>query len=477
VEASIFYRRGPYDLKAAEKHTKMCINLNCTNEEAEILPENDAVIWPIILQLILIFINAVFACAEIAIITVNDNKLAKLAAAGDKRAVRLVRLTEQPARFLATIQVGITLAGFLGSAFAADNFSHRLTEWLVGLGVKIPVNTLDTLSVIVITIILSYFTLVFGELIPKRAAMRNAERLALLLSGLIYMISKVFAPVVGLLTASTNGLLRLFGINPNDDTEAVTEEEIRMMVEAGSERGAIDPEEKDMIQNIFEFDDTFASEVMTHRTEVCVLWLDETDEQWAQTLTESRYSAYPVCAESTDHVVGVLYIKDYFRLTDRSRGNVMKRAVRSAYFVPETVRTDVLFRNMQKKRVHFAVVLDEYGGMSGIVTMNDLLEELVGDLEDDSSIPAEPPVIERLDSQTWRVLGTAPLDTVSDQLGVLLPSDEYETFGGFVFGLLGAVPEDGSTPEIEEYGLVIKVSKIAGHRLESAVVYRTKDAE
>ena len=434
------------------------------------MPGNEPVAWPIILQIILILLNAIFACAEIAIITMNDNKLAKLTAAGDKRAVRLTKLTEQPARFLATIQVGITLAGFLGSAFAADNFSGKLTAWLVRLGVGISSSALDTLSLIVITIILSYFTLVFGELVPKRIAMRKAEQLALLMSGLIYVISKIFAPVVWLLTASTNGLLRLFGVNPHDNVNSVTEEEIRMMVDAGSEKGAIDPEEKDMIQNIFEFDDTSASEVMTHRTEVSVLWVDETDAQWEKTLSESRYSVYPVCAESTDHIVGVLYAKDYFRLQDKSRANVMQKAVRPVYFVPETVRTDVLFRNMKKTRTHFAVVLDEYGGMSGIITMNDLLEELVGDLEDDVSLPVEPPMIERIDSKTWRVSGAAPLDDVSTQLGVQLPVDEYETFGGFVFGILGTVPEDGSTPEIEEFGLAIRISKIRGHRLISAVV-------
>jgi putative hemolysin len=281
------------------------------------LPD-DLVFWPLILQLVLILVNAVFACAEIAIIYMNDNRLAKLAAAGDKRAVRLERLTRQPARFLATIQVGITLAGFLGSAFAADNFSDKLTSWLIGLGVKIPEPTLDTISLIVITVILAYFTLVLGELVPKRIGMRNADKLAMAMSGLVSVISKIFAPVVWFLTISTNGLLRLFGVDPNAEDDAVTEEEIRMLVDAGSERGAIDPEEKVMIQNIFEFDDTFAADIMTHRTEVSVLWLDETDEEWGKTIHESRYSVYPICADSVDDITGVLYVKDYFRLKDRS---------------------------------------------------------------------------------------------------------------------------------------------------------------
>lgn len=435
------------------------------------MPDDGHILWQILLQFFLIFLNAVFACAEIAVISMNDNKLAKLTATGDKRAIRLTSLTNQPARFLATIQVGITLSGFLASAFAADNFSGILTQWLVNIGVKIPVATLDTISLVLITIILSYFTLILGELVPKRVGMRKAEQLALAMSGFIYVISEVFAPIVWFLTVSTNGLLRFLGIDPQADDEVVTEEEIRMMVDAGSEKGAIDPDEKDMIQNIFEFDDTSASEVMTHRTEVSLLWLDENDEQWAETISESRYSVYPVCSEDADDIVGILYAKDYFRLIDKSRENVMATAVRPAYFVPETIRTDVLFRNMKKTRNHFAVVIDEYGGMSGIVTMNDLLEELVGDLEDDISVTEELPLVERIDPKTWKIRGIAPLDTITMQLGIKLPEEDYETFGGFVFGMLETIPEDGSTPEIEVFGMNIKVTEIRDRRIESALVH------
>ena len=439
------------------------------------LPDKDPIVWQLILQLVLIFINAVFASAEIAVISMNDNKLDKLAATGDKKAVRLSKLTAQPARFLATIQVGITFAGFLGSAFAADNFSGKLTSWLLSVGVGIPEATLDTISLVLITIILAYFTLVLGELVPKRIAMRRADQMAMSVSGFVYTISKIFAPVVWLLTVSTNGLLRLFGIDPNAEDDEVTEEEIRMLVDAGSEKGAIDPEEKDMIQNIFEFDDTYAADIMTHRTEVSLLWMDETDEQWAKTINESRHSIYPICSDSADDIVGLLYVKDYFRLQDKSRDSVMKNAVRDVYCVPETIRNDILFRNMKKTRKHFAVVVDEYGGMSGIVTMNDLLEQLVGELEDDILEPKEKPLIERIDSKTWRISGIAPLDMVSKQLGISLPEAEYVTFGGLVFGILGSVPKDGSTPELEGLGLVVKVTEIKNHRLMSAVVCLSED--
>ncbi len=428
-------------------------------------------LWLFLLQLIFIFFNAIFACAEIAVITMNDNKLAKLSAAGDKRALRLTRLTQQPAAFLATIQVGITLVNLLSSAVAAENFSDRLVEWFAGFGINIPVPILNAVSVAIITLILTYFTVLLGELIPKRLAMKKAEQIALGMSGLIYVLSKIFMPAVWLFTVSANGLMRLFGVDPHSVDEENTEEEIRMMLDAGKVKGTIQPDEQDMIQNIFEFDDISAGEIMTHRTEVSLLWLDETDEQWEQTINESRHSIYPICEESPDNIVGVLYGKDYFRLRNRARDAVMKCAVQPAHFVPEAVRADVLFRNMKKMRNHFAVVIDEYGGMSGIITMNDLLEQLVGDLDDDTSVPVESPLIERLDSKTWRIQGAAPLDEVSKQLGVLLPEEDYETFGGLVFGILGTIPSDGSTPELEEYGLIIKITKIKERRLESSVVY------
>ena len=433
-------------------------------------------IWLFLLQFVFIFFNALFACAEIAVITMNDNKLAKMTASGDKRAIRLTKMTQQPSDFLATIQVGITLVNLLSSAVATKNFSDRLTAWLGSIGIGIPQAVVNIISVAFITILLTYFTVLLGELIPKRLAMQSAEKIALRMSGLIYALYRIFTPAVWLFSVSTNGLLRLFGVDPHKENDENTEEEIRMMLDAGKAKGTILPDEQDMIQNIFEFDDISAGEIMTHRTEVALLWMEESDEQWEQTIFESRHSIYPICNESPDNIVGILMAKDYLRLRDRSRENVMKNAVRPAYFVPETVRADVLFSNMKKTRNNFAVVVDDYGGMSGIITMNDLLEQLVGDLDDDDTAPAEQPPIARIDSKTWRISGTAPLDEVSEQLGVELPEHDYETFGGLVFGLLGSVPDDGETPELEEFGLNIKVTKIKDRRLESAVVCLSEPA-
>lgn len=434
------------------------------------MQDSDPLIWSLIVQLVFIALCALFACAEIAVIGLNDAKLARLTAGGSKKASRLSKAAAQPARFLAAIQIGMTLSGFLGSAFAALNFAPRLTTWLVSLGTTVPSGVVELLITVVLTLVLTYLTLLLGSLVPKKLAGRSPEKLALALSGFILFFTKLFAPFTALLTASTNGLVRLFGVDPNADPEEVTEEEIRMMVDAGSEKGAIDPEEQAMIHNIFEFDNTTASDIMTHRTEVALLWADESDEAWAETIVESRHSVYPICLDSSDNIVGVLYTKDYFRLKDKSRDSVMQNAVRPAYFVPESVRTDVLFRGMKKSHRYFAIVLDEYGGMGGIITMNDLLEQLVGELDDDMGDDNAPALIDKLDSGTWRIQGLAPLDEVSEQLGIPLPEDDYDTFGGLVFGILGTVPEDGSTPELEAYGLSIKVTKILEHRVESATV-------
>ncbi|MEF9942331.1 MAG: hemolysin family protein, partial [Lachnospiraceae bacterium] len=431
---------------------------------------NSSIAFIILLQVVLIALNAVFACAEIAVISMNDSKLAKLVTEGDKRAVRLARLTSQPAKFLATIQVAITLSGFMGSAFAAENFSDGLVNWLISLGVTIPTTTLDGIAVVVITIILSYFTLIFGELVPKRVAMRKAEALALGMSALISGIAKLFAPVVWFLTISTNTILRLLGIDPNAEDNEVSEEEIRMLVDVGSEKGAIDHEEKQFIQNVFEFDDLTAGDIATHRTGISLLWTDESMEDWKNTIHGSRHTRYPVCDETADNIVGILNAKDYFRLEDKSRETVMEKAVKATYFVPEYINADVLFRNMKHTHNSLAVVLDEYGGMVGIITINDLVEQLVGDLGDDDSMEDMLPLIEQIDSKTWKIHGDASLKEVSKMLDISLPDDDYDTFNGLIFSALGAIPSDGTTTEVETEGMIIKVTEIHNHQVETAVV-------
>lgn len=430
----------------------------------------NSIILMILLQVVLIMLNAIFACAEIAVISMNDTKLAKMAADGDKRAIRLAKLTSQPARFLATIQVAITLSGFLGSAFAAENFSGVLVEWLVGLGVSVPVNVLDSIAVIFITIVLSYFTLVFGELVPKQIGMRKAEQLALGLSAFISGLASVFAPLVSFLTFSNNAVLKLIGIDPNAEEESVSEEEIRMMVDVGSEKGTIDHEEKELIQNIFEFDDLSADEIFTHRTDVVMLDVNDTMESWKETIYENKHTLYPVCDGTADNIVGILNSKYYFRMEEKTREKVMEYAVRPAYFVPDTVKADTLFRNMKKGHHALAVVVDEYGGMSGIITINDLVEQLVGDLGDEAEgIEIVP--IKQLEDNKWEIHGTALLDEISEQLGVSLCGDEYDTFNGLILHELGSIPEEGAVIELETSGLHISEAKIVNHQVDTAVVY------
>lgn len=434
------------------------------------MDEGDStILLMILLQAVLIGLNAIFACAEIAVISMSDTKLAKMAADGDKRAVRLARLTSQPARFLATIQVAITLSGFLGSAFAAENFSGVIVDWLIGLGVPISPEVLDSIAVVFITIILSYFTLVFGELVPKQVAMRKAESLALGISGLISTIATVFSPIVSFLTFSTNTVLRMLGIDPNAVEEEVSEEEIRMMVDVGNEKGTIDSQEREFIQNVFEFDDLSAEDIVTHRTDVIMLDINDTMENWKETVLTTMHTRYPIYEDSTDNIVGILNAKRYFRLEDKSRESVLKEAVMEPYFVPEAIKADALFRNMKKEKCALAVVMDEYGGMTGIVTFNDLLEQLVGDLDDDPN-EEEEVLIEQIGDNTWKVQGSALLDDISQAVGIELHCEEYDTFNGLVFHTLESIPDDGETVEMEVSGLKINVTEIENHFVKTAVV-------
>jgi len=381
-------------------------------------------------------LNAIFACAEIAVIETKGPKLDKLADDGNKSAKRLKRLTENPAKFLATIQVAITLSGFLASAFAAENFSVYIVDALSGKLGPISDETIDTISVILITVVLSYFTLVFGELVPKRLAMKKAESIALGISGAINFIAVAFAPLVWLLTVSTNAVLRLLGINPNENEETVSEEEIRMLADAGSESGTINADENEMIQNVFEFDDITVGEIATHRTELTVLRADESDGEWEETVKNNIHTYYPICDGDIDHIIGILEAEKYLRLPDRSRECVMRHAVTLPRFVASVMKADVLFREMKKERSFIAVVVDEYGGTDGIVTLNDLIEQIVGDLDETET---QNDVIES--DGGYRISGSAEIECFEEIFDVETES-ESTTVGGWVLEQLGQIPEE-----------------------------------
>lgn len=430
----------------------------------------------VLLQVVLIFLNATFASAEIAVISMNATRLAKMAEDGDKRALRLTALTCQPARFLATIQVAITLAGLLGSAFAAESFAGPLVERLAQVLPQIAPSVLKSASVVLITLVLAYFNLVFGELVPKRIAMKKADALGLALSGLLHGVSKVFAPLVFLLTLSTNGILRLFGIDPEEGEEQVSEEEIRMMLTAGNRQGIIDADESQIIENVFAFDDITAEQICTHRIDVVYLDTEDDMEEWADSVCGGRHTYYPVCAGSIDEVQGVLDTKEYFRLETKTREAVMEKAVKKACFIPETMKANVLFRNMRKKGFYFAVVIDEYGGLSGIVTLHDLMEALVGDLREEEEAP-KPEDIQQLDENKWLVYGWADIDDVGEALGLALPGELYDTFGGFICGVLDEIPEDGAEAYLETDDLIIKVHSVESHRIGCTTVEKKTPAE
>ncbi len=425
------------------------------------------------LQLTLIFLNAYFAGTEIALLSVSDIRLKALADEGDKRAKKLLKLTLKPEKFLSTIQVAITLSGFLGSALAADNFAGPLHNWFNSKGVTIP----ETVLVVAITLILSFFTLVFGELVPKRVAQRKGEAMALKRVGFITSLAKLFTPVVWLLSVSTNAMLRLRGIDPHEEVEQVDEEDIRMLVDAGSESGTIDHEEKELIRNVFEFDDLNAGDIATHRTEVALLWMEDDISVWEETIHEHRHTLYPVCEESADHVVGILNAKDFFRLSDKSRESVLENTIKQPYFVPENVKADVLFRNMKNTRNTMAIVLDEYGGMTGIVTLYDLVEQLVGEFdsgdtpvsEGEEALPAV--AVEEIGENTYALHGNVELTELGEVTGLTFEEEDCDTFTGLVFSELGYIPDDGE----QEIDLVIgrmtiRITEVQDHMVKEATV-------
>ena len=425
--------------------------------------------------IILTAINAFFAAAEIAVISLSETKLKKQAEEGDRKAKKLLSLMQAPDNFLSAIQIAITLAGFLNAAFAADSFADPLVNWLVNdlHFTALPVGVLNTIMVVLVTIILSYFTLVLGELVPKRVAMKKTEGVARATVGVVWAVATVFRPVIWLLSKSTNGVLRLMHIDPKADEEEVSEDEIRMMVDLGEERGAIQSNEKELIDNIFEFNNTTAEDVMVHRTDMVMIWVDDSPEEILRTIRESGMSRFPVYEEDADDIVGILNTRDYLLNAQLPKPKPLRELLRSAYFVPESVRTDVLFRDMQSKKVHLAIVVDEYGGTSGLVTMEDLLEEIVGNIYDEFD-PQEEKDIEQVDTNLWRVSGSCELDQVAEALDMEFPEDvESDTLGGLVFAQLSAIPQDGSQIEVDTCGLHIKVLELTDRRVEWALVSRT----
>ncbi|MCE5235265.1 MAG: hemolysin family protein [Eubacteriales bacterium] len=424
------------------------------------------------LQVLLIFVNAFFAATEIAVISLNDNRLRRQAESGDKTAALMLKIAQEPNSFLSTIQIGITLAGYIGAAFAAQNFSDRLTEFSMNaFRFEEPArNAVSSVSVLLITIVLSFFTLAFGELVPKRIAMQKPEPVARFASRIIKALSVVMRPVIWLLSKLTNGILRILGIDPNADPEEVSEEEILYMVDVGEEKGAIETSEKEMIANIFEFNNTTAADVMVHRTDAQFLWADDSEETILEVIQESGFSRFPVCGEDTDDILGILITRDFLLNLSSKDKKPIKELLRAPYFVPESVRADILFRNMQSNKTHMAIVVDEHGGTGGLVTMEDLIEEIVGNIYDESDKQDEHEITP-LEDGCWRIAGSTLLSDIADELGVLIPeSDEFDTLNGLIVDNLSYIPDDGTCPTLTVDNLNIQVEQVQDRRIEWAIV-------
>ncbi len=430
----------------------------------------------LLLLVFLIALNAVFAASELAVISLGDGQLRRDADDGDKKAKRLLKLTSNPSRFLAAIQVGVTLSGFLASAVAATSFAERVTAALSGK-TMIPDAVISAVSTIVITLILSYFTLVFGELVPKRVAMQKSKKVAYAFSGFLSAVAACTRPFIWILSKSTNGVLRLFGIDPNAQDDAVTEEEIRLMVEEGEERGVIEESAREMIDNIFEFDDITAGEVMTHRTDLdAVEDTASVDEVVALAMEEGR-SRIPVFHEDLDDIVGILYIKDLLKYVGKPvpGGCPLTGLMRKTLFVPESKKCRELFAQMQQSKLQMAVVVDEYGGTAGIVTMEDLLESIVGNIQDEYDDEEEEMV--QLDDKTYTIDGTTDLDEVADLLDIDLPEEEYDTLGGMLTGMLGRIPETGDGASVILHGYRFTVQSVDDRRIGKVLCERLPDEE
>ena len=433
------------------------------------------IVFQLLVQIILILINAFFAATEIAVISLNANKLRKLEEEGDKLAPKLLHMVEDSSGFLSTIQIAITLSGFLGAAFAGDAFAEYLTAWLLSLGVGIPASVLDTISLVVVTIILSYFTLVFGELVPKRIAMQKSMEMARLSCRVVSAIATIAKPVVKLLSLSTNGVLRLLRMRTDVEEEQVTEDEIRMMIDLGNESGSINEDEKELLHNVFDFSDQTVSDVMTHAADVESISVDATREEVLDTIRSTGLSRFPVYGEDESDILGVLNTRDFLVDWVSDGTKSVRDLMRPAYLVPESLSADDLLRDMQIKKIHLAVVLDEYGELAGVITVEDLLEEIVGNIYDEFD-PAEPQELEQLGENLWRVSGSLSVEDLAEELDMELPEDEdYDTVGGMLLSCLRTIPEDGSRPLVQVHGLELQAEKVEDHRIRSVLVRKLPD--
>ena len=452
----------------------------------------------LIFQLVLIMINAFFAMTEVALISTNKIKLKKMADEGDNISKKLVNISEDPSEFLSTIQIGITFANFIASAFAADGLSAYLADFIYNtLNIRVlSYDMMSTASLILITIILSYFTLVLGELVPKRIAMQKPMEVARFACIPVSAISTVVKPAVKFLSLSTNLVLKVMRIDTNEEEDSITEEEIRMMLEIGNTGGTINSDEKEWIDNVFDFSDSSVREIMTHKSEVVGIYTDDSLIEIEEKIHETGYSRYPVYGENENDIKGILYAKDFFAevyscfakenndssflinkdisinkkdvVINKNDLNIMDN-LRKPYFIPDSMSSLLLFKNMQKNNTHIAIVINEYGENIGLITMEDLLEEIVGNIYDEYDECDDEDV--KISETTWKIKGSTSLDDLSDKFDIDFPDDlDYDTISGLILEKIQRIPNDGEKFEIEAFGMKIKVEKVEARKIGEVII-------
>lgn len=429
------------------------------------------IIVKLVILLALILVNAFFAMSELAIISLNDNKIDKMAEDGNKKAKKIVKLTENSSKFLSTIQIGVTLAGFLTSASASTTFASMITDALRGTVVynALGEGLINGIAVVIVTIIMSYFSLVLGELVPKKIAMQVPEKISFKIVDILLFFSKLFAPLVKILSVSTNAVVRLLGFNPHADEETVTEEEIRMMVDVGGEKGVIEDVQKEMINNIFEFDDLDAGDIMTHRTDMVAVEVGDDLSEVVDTAVSEGYSRIPVYEDDQDNIIGIVYVKDLLAYVGKKMpAKSLRDIMRTPMYVPESKICGDLFKEMTEKRTQMAVVVDEYGGTAGIVTLEDIVEAIVGNIQDEYDDEDEE--ISKINETTFTIDGMTNLEEVAELTGTELPEGSYDTVAGFIIKELGLLPEEGKTYEVNYKNLKLTVLSVDERRIDKVRV-------
>ena len=426
----------------------------------------------LILELVFILISAFFAASESAVLSLSENILKQKAEEGDKKAKMLLYLRSTTVGFFSTTQSIVTFSAILASAFATLHFSPALTNWLVKdlSFTAISESTLTPMLIVLMSFVLAFVMFLFGNILPKRIATHKGESMARALVTPVYFIHKFFSPLIFLVTKITDGLLRLFRIDPHSETNKVTEEEIRLMVDLGEEKGTIEQEERTMIENVFEFNNMTAEECMTHRTDITPLPIDATQEEMLHVIQVSGLSRFPVYGEDMDDIIGTVTTRDILLNLQLTAPKPLEKLVRPAYFVPESISADILFRQMQSKKTHLAIVVDEYGGTSGLITLEDLLEEIVGEIQDEFD-PQEEQEIQKIGDNVYRVAGVTQMEELAEYLDIPFEEDtEYDTLGGLIFNHLNAIPKDGTTPSLTVGTLHIDVELVAERRIVWAKV-------